>query len=518
MRARGTAPWAQGGTGWACGLPPKLRNGAARVPSLARSGQARRRPAVAAWSINATVSSAPPAASSEYQVPQFLSPSRCSSTPSRSTSIDNLTMGSELQQPHYYSSPTSHFAQALTTPAMVSTHQLSPPPSGDETPAATIKMEDLSMSFTPSSDTTSPSQASQPTPPGPEPKPPTKKRKSWGQVLPEPKTNLPPRKRAKTEDEKEQRRIERVKRNRLAAHNSRERKRQEVELLQAEKDKVEADLRAAQQAMAKMAAELKAYREKFPDALPDQTFDTNTSMDAYESLMSQSNTICPRQASFPSPISMDSMDSPRDESCQPETPFSDSACPELDTTRYPAEILCDLQCPSSSEPRFQRLSLQAMLAFLILFNLTLPSMRSLSTLFSTSTNSRKTSRNPRAWANRQTSSLRPSSSTPPTPTAFRTSLIARALTCRQPLAQRFSLATRLSQQRSSSKRFTRHAGVRRCAGHDGAKARRCLSSPKLRQLARRKGFFSSRQEFIRSLDFYVRKNHDTELTACPVGS
>jgi transcriptional activator HAC1 len=45
-----------------------------------------------------------------------------------------------------------------------------------------------------------------------------KKRKSWGQVLPEPKTNLPPRKRAKTDDEKEQRRIERVKRNRLVRH------------------------------------------------------------------------------------------------------------------------------------------------------------------------------------------------------------------------------------------------------------------------------------------------------------
>ncbi|KAB5559682.1 basic region leucine zipper [Coniochaeta sp. 2T2.1] len=60
----------------------------------------------------------------------------------------------------------------------------------------------------------------------------TKKRKSWGQVLPEPKTNLPPRKRAKTEDEKEQRRVERVLRNRRAAQSSRERKRQEVEALE----------------------------------------------------------------------------------------------------------------------------------------------------------------------------------------------------------------------------------------------------------------------------------------------
>lgn len=73
-----------------------------------------------------------------------------------------------------------------------------------------------------------------------------KKRKSWGQELPEPKTALPPRKRAKTDDEKEQRRIERIKRNRAAAHNSRERKRQETETLAV--------------ALAKANAQLEAYR------------------------------------------------------------------------------------------------------------------------------------------------------------------------------------------------------------------------------------------------------------------
>ncbi|KAF6221700.1 hypothetical protein HO133_001668 [Letharia lupina] len=74
---------------------------------------------------------------------------------------------------------------------------------------------------------------------GDESKKPTKKRKSWGQELPTPKTNLPPRKRAKTEDEKEQRRIERVLRNRQAAQSSRERKRQEVEKLEGEKSFIE---------------------------------------------------------------------------------------------------------------------------------------------------------------------------------------------------------------------------------------------------------------------------------------
>lgn len=73
---------------------------------------------------------------------------------------------------------------------------------------------------------------------------PAKKRKSWGQELPEPKTSLPPRKRAKTDDEKEQRRIERIKRNRAAAHNSRERKRQEAENLAVLLAKANAELDA----------------------------------------------------------------------------------------------------------------------------------------------------------------------------------------------------------------------------------------------------------------------------------
>ncbi|KAL8935540.1 MAG: hypothetical protein Q9211_004646 [Gyalolechia sp. 1 TL-2023] len=103
---------------------------------------------------------------------------------------------------------------------------------------------------------------------------PAKKRKSWGQELPVPKTNLPPRKRAKTEDEKEQRRIERVLRNRQAAQSSRERKRQEVEKLEGEKSAIETQndmlkerLMAAehekfklQQQNAQLAAELAALR------------------------------------------------------------------------------------------------------------------------------------------------------------------------------------------------------------------------------------------------------------------
>ncbi|KAJ4377635.1 transcription factor that binds to CRE motif [Neocucurbitaria cava] len=215
------------------------------------------------------------------------------------------------------------------------------PPSTTSVPT-TIKMEDLQVPFdTPSpndSNLTTSEPSSTPAPSGSESRQ-VKKRKSWGQVLPEPKTSLPPRKRAKTEDEKEQRRIERVKRNRLAAHNSRERKRQEYELLQAEKDQMEADLQAYQHKMARMEAELKFYRKKYPGEAPEPVFDLTTSNDSLD-------TVCPARtsASFPSPISMDSMDSPRDSSCQPETPASTfEATPDFDSTQYPAAVLCDLQ-------------------------------------------------------------------------------------------------------------------------------------------------------------------------------
>ncbi|KAF9696915.1 hypothetical protein EKO04_005059 [Ascochyta lentis] len=240
---------------------------------------------------------------------------------------------------------TDFFSETMTTPAMMASCPLTPP-STDSVPT-TIKMEDLQVPYStpspaPSSFYTSEPSTQTPAPSSTESKP-VKKRKSWGQVLPEPKTSLPPRKRAKTEDEKEQRRIERVKRNRLAAHNSRERKRQETEHLQQQKDALEAEMNALRAKAAKsdkLEAELKRWHYKYPSdvaELSDLTFSfTETAAD----------TINPAQslANFPSPESMDSMDSPRDSSCQPETPASTfEATPEFDLTQYPAAMLCDLQ-------------------------------------------------------------------------------------------------------------------------------------------------------------------------------
>ncbi|KAM5347176.1 hypothetical protein ACJ41O_010181 [Fusarium nematophilum] len=109
------------------------------------------------------------------------------------------------------------------------------------TPQSFAEPEDTAVSPPTAEAEAEPSNMSSPAPgekstPG---KKPAKKRKSWGQVLPQPKTNLPPRKRAKTEDEKEQRRVERVLRNRRAAQSSRERKRLEVEALETRNKELE---------------------------------------------------------------------------------------------------------------------------------------------------------------------------------------------------------------------------------------------------------------------------------------
>ena len=135
---------------------------------------------------------------------------------------------------------TSHLAPATTSLDIMTS----------DTGPQFLKMEDLQHATSPSSAITFENNISEnqtSPPPGIIVRSlPAKKRKSWGQELPDPKTTLPPRKRAKTDDEKEQRRIERIKRNRAAAHNSRERKRQETENLAV--------------LLARANAELDAYR------------------------------------------------------------------------------------------------------------------------------------------------------------------------------------------------------------------------------------------------------------------
>ena len=220
---------------------------------------------------------------------------------------------------------------------------------------------------------------------------PTKKRKSWGQELPIPKTNLPPRyvnqnigfdcavsyshrrKRAKTEDEKEQRRIERVLRNRQAAQSSRERKRQEVEKLEGEKMSIEEQnkmlkerlmtvehekFKLAQQ-VAKLTAEMSKYRsgslappsvatscapspslqpELFPQTNIKQEFDDF----AFSLPTPQSSAIIGSSLSPPSTSSASSR------STSPAHGSFGVMTSSPDMTQHPAEMLCGLQCQSGA--------------------------------------------------------------------------------------------------------------------------------------------------------------------------
>lgn len=141
--------------------------------------------------------------------------------------------------------PTMETSTITSTPPTNNPlHKITSPFDKDMDSPEFFKMEDFDTDSTHNMDVTSASQSNATPPPVVVQSKPAKKRKSWGQQLPEPKTTLPPRKRAKTDDEKEQRRIERIKRNRAAAHNSRERKRQEAEVLAVENAQLRTKLEA----------------------------------------------------------------------------------------------------------------------------------------------------------------------------------------------------------------------------------------------------------------------------------
>ncbi|ODA84144.1 hypothetical protein RJ55_02662 [Drechmeria coniospora] len=193
-----------------------------------------------------------------------------------------------------------------------------------------------------------------------------KKRKSWGQVLPEPKTNLPPRKRAKTDDEKEQRRVERVLRNRRAAQSSRERKRLEVEALEKRNKELETLLLNAQKANLALVEELNRVRRdsgvstRSSSPLDSLRDDQVTLSQQLFGPQDKPKTPTPRVDGLilstaiptvnPASISPERSPVPDAPSAAPEMPSSEAALASSpDLTQRPAEMLCDLQCQTSAE-------------------------------------------------------------------------------------------------------------------------------------------------------------------------
>lgn len=225
--------------------------------------------------------------------------------------------------------------------------------------------------------------------PAPEKKP-VKKRKSWGQQLPEPKTNLPPRKRAKTEDEKEQRRVERVLRNRRAAQSSRERKRQEVEALEAQKQAVERQNQDLQMRLADSEAKIAALQAELERiGGSSMTVFRGSSAPASPEHNEQF-----RQAPTPITFSQELFGSSKEaDNCPipslalvepgPKTVNPASLSPEIravaestnasspDMTQQPAALLCDLQCQSEDQrPWTDSIIISQILAMTFFINMT----------------------------------------------------------------------------------------------------------------------------------------------------
>ncbi|KAM0351492.1 hypothetical protein ACHAPY_008482 [Fusarium culmorum] len=240
------------------------------------------------------------------------------------------------------------------------------------TPSATSTMNPMEM-MTPKSYTDDQIPSSLPqikkeedmSTPSPSPAPEkktTKKRKSWGQVLPEPKTNLPPRKRAKTEDEKEQRRVERVLRNRRAAQSSRERKRQEVEALEKRNQELEEAFMAAQEANAKLMSELEQIRRsgavsyspsvldsfRVNPSLSQELFGSKHTHEPIDGLVSSNTTVDPTALSpVLSPVAESFEEIAEQEPSNEAKPeLTESTSPDL--TQRPAAMLSDLQCHNAA--------------------------------------------------------------------------------------------------------------------------------------------------------------------------
>lgn len=154
------------------------------------------------------------------------------------------------------------------------------------------------------------------------------------------------RKRAKTEDEKEQRRIERVLRNRAAAQTSRERKRMEVEKLENEKKRYEQQNAFLLQRLAQMEAENSRLNRQVEQLSAEIRGSRGTTPKSSVVDDSNSPTLTPtlfKQESEDIGLERIPFPTPSSPSSKP-TDLSEAS----DATQHPAAMLCDLQCQSKA--------------------------------------------------------------------------------------------------------------------------------------------------------------------------
>lgn len=181
---------------------------------------------------------------------------------------------------------------------------------------------------------------------------PKKKRKAWGQPVPDIVPILPPRKRAKTAEEKEQRKNERILRNRRAADKSRQRqKAAQAELEQQNKDLLaeNAQLRALlqQHGLLNSTSVLTPPASESAQSDPSETPLTRPTPEPLTPEISQVEppSIAPE-------LDLDQI------ADAPAPSHSDSALTSnsyTDMMQYPAVVLSDLQCQSVLDKKLQML-------------------------------------------------------------------------------------------------------------------------------------------------------------------
>lgn len=172
------------------------------------------------------------------------------------------------------------------------------------------------------------------------------------------------RKRAKTDDEKEQRRIERVLRNRAAAQTSRERKRLEMEKLEGEKvvieqqnefllqrlTQMETENGRLNKQVAQLSAEVRASRGNTPNQQGSSASSTSSASES----PTLTATLFKQEGDEPSldriPFPTPSL---RDNS---PTLEPSSLVESSDLAQHPAAVLCGLQCQSVDSKEQETLS------------------------------------------------------------------------------------------------------------------------------------------------------------------
>ena len=198
-----------------------------------------------------------------------------------------------------------------------------------------------------------------------------RKRKAWGQPVPEIKQILPPRKRAKTAEEKEQRKNERILRNRRAADKSRQRQKAAVADLEVRQVSIEKENAVLRELVARYQSRF-GVQADFPAPLPTEPplVDLESAPSPLDLRASSTVPLTPSsindnevglaqptlvQSELSTPLKNESpVLAPQlnliHEHPEAETTTSD-AMPSLPSlanvsglTQYPAVVLCDLQC------------------------------------------------------------------------------------------------------------------------------------------------------------------------------